>query len=114
MTSRDSNEVYTYNNTFLVKFCYRFRLNDTLQTHLKGHTKQNLLTCEFCEKKFAARASLSLHLKKHLGEEPYLCSVCGLKLKTSSDLKKHEIKHSGLIVTPSTGELQICEVCGKR
>jgi hypothetical protein len=59
--------------TIKAQFHSRLVAVDTLQTHLKIHTKSDLLACLVCGDKFAARTSLQLYLRKHTGERD--CSV---------------------------------------
>lgn len=66
---------------------------DSLQQHLKLHSRRKPYKCDDCEAKFSYNSTLEWHKKSHMGELPYKCNECGAQFKQSSILVWHKRKH---------------------
>lgn len=67
-----------------------------LRTHLKtDHGFGNVLSCNWCNKKFDAVSRLKNHIVKHTRERNFICNQCGGKFVTQAALVYHTRLHTG-------------------
>ena len=62
---------------------------DTLQKHMRIHTKEKPYECDVCEKRFTQSGNLKRHMVIHTNERPYECHVCEKRYRQLSGLKYH-------------------------
>ncbi|KAI5643514.1 zinc-finger double domain-containing protein [Phthorimaea operculella] len=82
---------------FFCDMCNKgFARKNSLRTHLKvNHGYGNVVTCNWCKKKFDAVSKLKMHIVKHTRERNFCCSQCGGKFVTQAALVYHTRLHTG-------------------
>ncbi|CAL4163599.1 unnamed protein product [Meganyctiphanes norvegica] len=76
------------------EFCHAsFTDNDSLEQHLKLHSRRKPYKCDECEAKFSYKSTLEWHKKSHMGELPFQCNECGAQFHQNSILVWHKRKH---------------------
>ena len=85
---------------------------DHLKTHIKVHTKNNLVWFQ-CEKSFSSQGGFYYHMKAPIREKSYSCIQCDKVFILDGQLKKHlETVHNWeLTVRPKTN--LVCNQCDK-
>lgn len=83
-----------------------FRNLRDLNEHRKMTHKNNVITCETCQKTFKYAQTLKLHKLKHLGLKPAYCSSCGYKTVNQEQMDRHMTKHEN---EPKS----VCPHCGR-
>ena len=80
-----------------------------MRRHLKLHQTENLLSCEYCEKKFTRNDALKQHRTKCMlvtkKNENFSCQVCNKNFKSVNILHVHQKTHGDKIYN--------CYICYK-
>ncbi|KAA0701747.1 hypothetical protein E1301_Tti022670 [Triplophysa tibetana] len=73
----------------------RFRYKSHQITHERVHTGVKPYHCPHCGKSFTDPSTLRVHLRIHTGEKPYKCSLCGKSFNQRNNLVTHQRIHTG-------------------
>nr|XP_046258584.1 zinc finger protein 708-like isoform X2 [Scatophagus argus] len=58
-------------------------------------TRDSIITCEVCGKKFPNPSQFRVHQRSHTGEKPFHCDICGKSYRLKELLRDHRYTHSG-------------------
>ncbi|XP_055546861.1 zinc finger protein 250-like [Wyeomyia smithii] len=87
---------HSHDKPFSCSLCSKpFKRKDTLQNHLRVHTKEQPYTCKHCPRSFAQLIDKNRHENSHNLEYPLRCSVCdkGFPIGRRQNLERHEKQH---------------------
>ena len=84
----------------------KFTYSNTIDNHMRFHTKQNRFDCTICGK-YYDKACLKKHLRMHFEDNHYPCCACGETFKALQTLKTHFRQHE-----PEKYVQMMCEHCG--
>ncbi|XP_055602436.1 zinc finger protein 28-like [Uranotaenia lowii] len=77
-----------------------YKTNKLLALHMNCHTKENVYSCRFCDRKFYLRRSFKAHEEVHKNEMNNVvirCAECKIVVKSKEALKRHvKVKHQGI------------------
>nr|XP_021198870.2 gastrula zinc finger protein XlCGF26.1 [Helicoverpa armigera] len=99
---------YEQQPQFFCDICLKgYARKNGLRTHLKtDHGFGNVLSCNWCGKKFDAISRLNNHIVKHTKEKNFHCELCGGKFVTQAALVYHTRLHTGERPFP-------CDLCSE-
>ncbi|KAJ8049293.1 hypothetical protein HOLleu_01975 [Holothuria leucospilota] len=80
--------------------------NETLEEHEKNRTDERLLKCQYCDRRFASKASLASHNRSHTQKRSFKCGYCEKTFRKKQALRCHERIHSN-------ASSYLCEYCGE-
>ena len=91
------------------EICFkRFSKEDYFKIHMKIHSGEIKIKCDYCNKEFQDRCYLKRHIRDshtHKDEKPFKCGECGRAFKHKKSLKIHSVIHTN--VNPYE-----CQDCG--
>lgn len=103
MFSHEETKVY-----FCPKCDREFENENTLNVHIKSHSKNRNYICGVCNATFVESDSLESHfVKKHSKIHPYICETCGKGFTRNSRYQFHLLIHQKL--KPET--IIACNLC---
>lgn len=77
-----------------------------LRNHIVKHTRERNFHCDQCGNKFVTQAALVYHIRLHTGEKPFKCKLCTESFLSASRRMEHmKRKHLG-----PTKECPVCNV----
>ncbi|XP_030031925.1 zinc finger protein 1 homolog isoform X2 [Manduca sexta] len=96
-----------FGNVLSCNWCgKKFDAISRLRNHIVKHTKERNYHCEHCGNKFVTQAALVYHIRLHTGERPFPCDLCGESFLSASRRMEHKRrKHFG-----PTKECPVCHV----
>ncbi|KAH9632426.1 hypothetical protein HF086_010819 [Spodoptera exigua] len=96
-----------FGNVLSCNWCgKKFDAISRLNNHIVKHTKEKKFHCEHCGGKFVTQAALVYHTRLHTGERPFPCDMCNESFLSASRRMEHkQRKHFG-----PTKECQICHI----
>ncbi|KAG4072002.1 hypothetical protein HA402_010939 [Bradysia odoriphaga] len=77
------------------EICHNMFANSkVLSKHIKTvHSQIKPFICNVCGHKSARKVTHMIHLRQHTGEKPISCQFCQFKAADPSVIKKHELRH---------------------
>lgn len=96
-----------FGNVLSCNWCgKKFDAISRLNNHIVKHTKEKKFHCEHCGGKFVTQAALVYHTRLHTGERPFPCDMCNESFLSASRRMEHkQRKHFG-----PTKECHICHI----
>ncbi|XP_018801743.1 PREDICTED: zinc finger protein 510 isoform X1 [Bactrocera latifrons] len=79
--------------------CHKtFAIPQTLEIHMRYHTRDFPYECAHCERSFAQKGHLTTHLQVMHNNLRYICPVerCGKVFKNTISLRNHSFSHTGM------------------
>uniref|UniRef100_A0A0A1WJV4 Krueppel homologous protein 1 n=1 Tax=Zeugodacus cucurbitae TaxID=28588 RepID=A0A0A1WJV4_ZEUCU len=81
------------------RLCHKtFAIPQTLEIHMRYHTREFPYECTHCERRFAQKGHLTAHLQVMHNNLRYICPVegCGKVFKNTISLRNHSFSHTGM------------------
>lgn len=79
--------------------CHKtFAIPQTLEIHMRYHTRDFPYECAYCDRRFAQKGHLTSHLQVMHNNLRYICPVegCGKVFKNTISLRNHSFSHTGM------------------
>ncbi|XP_054746874.1 zinc finger protein 578 isoform X1 [Anastrepha obliqua] len=79
--------------------CHKiFAISQTLEVHMRYHTRQFPFECPHCERRFGQKGHLTSHLQVKHNNLRYICpeTGCGKVFKNTISLRNHSFSHTGM------------------
>ena len=85
------------NHSYLCQICFKtFWKKQSLNIHVKLHTKARPFDCVVCGNKFKTKPGLKQHMISHSTERPHCCELCQKWFKTKETISSHMLTHNGV------------------
>ncbi|XP_026210406.1 zinc finger protein 227-like isoform X2 [Anabas testudineus] len=102
-----ADELPTRNTIITCEVCgKKFPNPSQFKVHQRSHTGEKPFHCEICGKSYRLKELLRDHMYTHTGEKPYRCSLCSKTFNLATSFMRHRSIHSGAM--PYS-----CHDCGK-